>query len=73
MPRTIKAEFLEDGSRKKYCVFAGTSDEEKPVSDKICTGSLFHEVDTTTVYAYNENAASGSEWVEQIQLGGDGA
>ena len=34
----------------------------------ISTGSLFHEVDTTKIYAYNE--VSG-EWIEQMQLGED--
>lgn len=69
--RTLKAEFLNDGSKKKYFRFAGTSSEEKPVSSLIATGSLFHEVDTTKVYAYNESASSGEKWVEQITLGGE--
>lgn len=68
--RPIKAEFLQDGSGKKYFEYAGPSTAAKPVNDLICTGSLFHEVDTTKIYAYNEDADSGEEWVEQIKLGG---
>lgn len=52
---------------KQYLEFAGVSGDEKPISG-ISTGSLFHEVDTKKVYAYNENADSGSEWVEQMTL-----
>ena len=66
--RVIKAEFLHDGSGKKYMEYAGISSIEKPVNDLIATGSLFHEVDTKKVYAYNEDADSGSEWVEQMTL-----
>lgn len=62
--RTLKAESLRDGSKKKYFVFAGTSSETKPVNNLISSGSWFHEVDTAKVYAYNEEASSGEEWVE---------
>jgi hypothetical protein len=51
-------------------VFAGSSEAEKPVNDLISSGSLFHEVDTKTVYAFNEDADSGEEWVEQMTFGG---
>lgn len=67
--RTLMANFLNDGSKKKYFEYAGTSTESKPVNDMICTGSLFHEVDTKKIYAYNEDASSGEEWVEQVELG----
>ena len=69
--RTLKAEFLNDGSKKKYFVFAGTSSDTKPVNDLISSGSWFHETDTKKVYAYNEDAAAGEEWVETMTLGGD--
>ena len=69
--RVIVANFLNDGSGKKYYEFAGTSTVEKPVNATICTGSWFHEVDTKKVYSYNEDAVAGEEWVEQVQLGGD--
>lgn len=68
--RTLVSEFLKDGSGKAYFEFAGSSAAEKPVNDRICSGSLFHEVDTKKIYAYNEDGDSGSEWVEQVQLGG---
>ena len=55
---------------KQYIEFAGLSTDTKP-TDGIATGSLFHEVDTTKVYAFNEDGDTGEEWVEQIQLGGD--
>lgn len=70
MIRIIDAHDVITGS-KKYFRFAGTTSDTKPVNNTICTGSLFHEVDTTKVYAYNEDASSGEEWVEQITLGGD--
>ena len=69
--RVIASHFLDDGSGKKYFDFAGPSTAAKPVNDLICTGSLFHEVDTKKIYGYIEDADSGEEWVEQIQLGGD--
>ena len=69
--RVIRSEFLQDGSGKKYFEFAAPSSVTKPINNLICTGSLFHEVDTTKIYAYNENGSSGEEWVEQIQLGGE--
>ena len=68
--RTLCSEFLGDGSGKKYFEFAGSSSATKPVNDSICSGSLFHEVNTKKLYAFNEDADSGEEWVEQVQLGG---
>jgi len=68
--RIIYSEFLADGSGKKYCEFAGSSSAEKPVNGFICSGSMFHEVDTKKIYSFNEDAAAGEEWVEQAQLGG---
>ena len=65
--RTIKAEFLNDGSKKKYFEVAGSSSETKPVNDLICTGSLFLEVDTGDVYAYDEG---DTEWKKIAELGG---
>ena len=65
--RILQSHFLEDGSGKKYFEYAGSSEVEKPVNDLIATGSLFHEVDSTKVYAYNE---ASEEWIEQIQFGG---
>lgn len=69
MIRTIDSHVVKGSVR--YMEYAGLSTDTKPTGSNIATGSLFHEVDTTKVYAYNESAAAGSEWVEQITLGGD--
>lgn len=66
--RITKWNFLDDGSSKKYFEFAGPSSASKPDDVSICTGSLFHEVDTTKVYAWDESAET---WYEQCKLGGD--
>lgn len=50
----------------KYVEISGLSTEVKP-TENIATGSLFHEVDTETIYAFN---ATSGEWVGQIELGG---
>ena len=54
-------------SGKKYYEFSGPSTAEKP-TEGVATGSLFHEVDTTKVYAYDESTET---WYEQTTLGGD--
>ena len=46
-----------------YCEFAGLSTDSKP-TENVATGSLFHEVNTKKIYAFN-----GTEWVEQVTLG----
>lgn len=66
-PRIINHHFLEDGSRKKYLEWAGTSDMDKPVRTDQAQGSLFHEVDTATIYAYDEATQT---WYKQVELGG---
>lgn len=53
-----------------YHELAGLSTDTKPETDDIATGSLFHEVDTKKVYAYNEDGAAGEKWIEQLTLGG---
>lgn len=69
MIRIITSQDVVTG-KVKYYEYAGLStDTPKPTGSHISTGSLFHEVDTTKVYAYNEGTG---EWVEQITLGGDG-
>lgn len=67
-PRTLVASFLNDGSKKKYFEFSGDSSMSKPTGGMIAQGSLFHEVDTATWYAYDETTQT---WYEQIKLGGD--
>ena len=63
--RTISAEFLEDGSGKKFFVFTGNSTAEKPVNDSIAMGSIFMEVDTGISWNYDEDEGT---W---INPGGD--
>ena len=64
MAEVINMKFIR--SDVKYYEFAGLSTEVKQ-TDKVATGSLFHEVDTGDVYAYD---ASTSTWYKQIELGG---
>ena len=63
--RIISADWLEDGSNKKFCVFAGKSTAEKPTDDYIAMGSIFMEVDTGISWNYDEDEGT---W---INPGGD--
>ena len=58
-------ERIIDGNRK-YAEYAGLSSESKP-TENLVTGSLFHEVDTAIIYAFN---ATAGEWVGQLDMGG---
>jgi hypothetical protein len=53
-----------------YMEMAGLSSDDKPTDGPIATGSLFMEVDTGDVYAYDED---GSEWDKVAALGGSGS
>ena len=53
--RTISADFLGDGSGKKFYVFAGNSTADKPVNDRIAMGSIFMEIDTGVTYNFDED------------------
>ena len=66
MVRMIKKKPLEDGGF--YTEFSGLSTDDKPLG--YATGSLFLEVDTGDVYAYDEEGNSGSEWCKIAELGG---
>ena len=58
-------------SGKKYIEAACLSTDTKPV-DNLITGSFCMEVDTGKTYLFNEEAESGSEWVDQdFNNGGD--
>lgn len=52
---------------------SGLSTDEKPVAEldgvHITNGSIFEEIDTGTIFKYNEDA---KEWVEQPAVGGSG-
>lgn len=66
MVRVTKARDVISGS-KMYLEYAGLSDDDKPVEDNISTGSLFLEVNTGDVYAYDED---GATWHQICSLGG---
>ena len=65
MVRVTDAKFVKHGV--KYFEFAGSSLDDKP-TDGVCTGSLFHETDTTDVYAYDESTET---WYKQLTLGSE--
>ena len=54
-------------SGKRYIESAGLSTDSKPAGDDIITGSLFLEVDTMKLYAYDETAPGS--WGTGAQLG----
>ena len=54
---------------KCYIEVSCLSTDTKPVGNFV-TGSILNEVDTGNVYFYNEEAASGAEWVEQFSFQG---
>lgn len=60
--------YLQGSDNKAYFEFSGLSTDDKPTLADIATGSLFHEVDSTKIYAYEEESG---EWIEQMQLGED--
>lgn len=70
MIREIKIGVTIEG--KQYKELAGLSTDTKPVVG-VLTGSLFMEVNTGDVYAFDEDGASGSEWKKIAALGGSGA
>lgn len=49
-----------------YKELCGLSADEKPTGDDLATGSIFTEVDTGTVFFYDEE----SDWVEQFSFQG---
>lgn len=57
-PRLVESKFLEDGSGKKLVDYNGLSTHEKPINDIFAFGSTFFEVDTQTLYFYNEETQS---------------
>lgn len=70
MVRVVEQKEIVAGDRGFCYTFAGRSDDTKPVTDDIVTGSFFYEVDTGDVYAYDEEASAGSEWSKFASLGG---
>ena len=56
------------GAGKYYKEFSGTSEEDKPDTANLVSGSKVHEVDTATVYALDTRTDT---WYKQIELGGE--
>ncbi len=68
MIREIKNEQITfDNAPVSYMELAGLSSDTKPAWPNIATGSLFLEVDTGDVYAYDE---AGAAWHKIAALGG---
>ena len=68
MVRATKIDTLVHGDNPvKYFELSGLSTDTKP-TDEVSTGSLFLEVDTGDVYAYDEE---GETWGKIASLGGD--
>lgn len=65
MVRIIEKKLQNDDVN--YYEFSGLSTDTKPTQN-IATGSVFLEVDTGSVFFYDESGAEGEEW---IQAGGD--
>lgn len=66
MIRVIESHVVKGDIR--YMEYAGLSTDTKP-TEKISTGSLFLEVDTGDVFAFDE---ASSEWKKVCALGGAG-
>lgn len=64
MIRTIESKLTD--TNRAYVELAGLSTDTKP-TDGLATGSIFTEVDTGTVFFFND--ASGT-WVEQFSFQG---
>ena len=56
---------------KSYMKFAGKDTDTKPEADYIATGSEFWEINTKTVYLYDETGDAGSKWIEFVSFGDD--
>lgn len=66
MVRETKCVFVNEGGNY-YREFAGLKTDTKP-TEGVTTGSLFLEVDTGDVYAYEE---VGEQWHKIAALGGE--
>ena len=68
MIRITKQEPVVAGSFGYKYEINGKSTDTKPTYDDMVTGSLFFEVDTGDVYAYEEEEPA---WTKVCALGGD--
>lgn len=64
MIRTIESKLTD--TNRAYVELAGLSTDTKP-TDGLATGSIFTEVDTGTVFFFNE---ASETWVEQFSFQG---
>ena len=65
--RMTKMDSIVGVNGKRYVELAGLFNDTKPTDDSYATGSLFLEVDTGDVYAYDEDS---SDWGKIASLGG---
>lgn len=65
MLRIIEDRIIE--GQVHYIEAAGLSTDDKPVTD-IVSGSMFTEIDTRTIYLFDEEGDPGSEWVVFVQF-----
>lgn len=64
MIRTIESKLTD--TNRAYVELAGLSTDTKP-TDGLATGSIFTEVDTGTVFFFND---ASDTWVEQFSFQG---
>lgn len=64
MVTITKAGAVKNG--KQYLEFAGLSTDTKPTAG-VMNGSLFHEMDTTKIYAFSDKP-NDAQWFPQVQL-----
>lgn len=64
MVTITKAGAVKNG--KQYLEFAGLSTDNKPTAG-VMNGSLFHEMDTTKIYAFSDKP-NDAQWFPQVQL-----
>ena len=59
---------ITNNERNYILEYSGLSTDTKPTSlESIANGSLFFEIDTGKVYAYD---AEGDEWIEEFSFKG---
>lgn len=67
--RFLKKEYREDVH--KWLIEATCDSTDTKPGQGYMQGSILTEVDTGTVYFYDEEASEGSEWVEQFSFQGE--
>ena len=62
MVTTGSANQYNNGVLSKAENYFGKSTDEKPTGDAVGNGSIFMEMDTSTIYLYDAEAAQWVEW-----------